>query len=77
MPVGAEALPGVSVVIAARDAAKTLPDTLAAVFAQDYDGPLEVIVADGAGIRPPTTKPPSSSPTMAAAWTTTTYAAST
>ena len=40
-------LPKVSVIIPARNAADTLPATLNAVLAQDYGGPLEVVVADG------------------------------
>lgn len=46
---GPEAAPGVSVVIPAWQAARTLPETLAAAFSQDYPGPLEVIVADAGG----------------------------
>ena len=38
--------PEISVVIPARDAAATLPDTLAGLSAQRFSGPLEVIVAD-------------------------------
>lgn len=44
---GAPALPPVSVIIPARDAAATIAATLASVSAQDYPGPLEAIVADG------------------------------
>ena len=40
-------LPKVSVIIPARNAEDTLPATLNAVLAQDYGGPIEVIVADG------------------------------
>ena len=40
-------LPGVSVLVPARDEAASLPDALRALAAQDYDGPMEVIVADG------------------------------
>ena len=39
-------LPGVSVLVPARDEAASLPDALRALAAQDYDGPMEVIVAD-------------------------------
>ncbi len=38
---------GVSVVIPARDAEATIIPTLDSIFAQDYAGPIEVIVADG------------------------------
>ena len=37
----------VSVVIPARNAETTLPETLEAIFSQDYPGEVEVIVADG------------------------------
>lgn len=37
----------VSVVIPARNAESTLPETLEAVYSQDYPGEVEVIVADG------------------------------
>ena len=40
-------LPSVSVVMAVRNAAAHLDATLDAVLAQDYPGPLEVVVADG------------------------------
>ena len=40
-------LPGVSVLVPARDEAASLPEALRALAAQDYDGPMEVIVADG------------------------------
>ena len=40
-------LPGVSVLVPARDEATALPETLRALAAQDYLGPMEVIVADG------------------------------
>ena len=40
-------LPSVSVIIPARDAEATIIPTLDAVMAQDYAGPIEVIVADG------------------------------
>ena len=40
-------LPGVSVLVPARDAAAALPEALHALAAQDYAGPMEVIVADG------------------------------
>ena len=39
--------PSVSVVIPARNADSTLPAALDSVFAQDYSGSIEVIVADG------------------------------
>lgn len=39
--------PAVSIVVPARNAEDTLPATLEAALAQVYDGPLEVIVADG------------------------------
>ena len=39
--------PSVSVIIPARDEAGHLPESLAAVLAQDYQGPLEVCVAVG------------------------------
>ena len=39
--------PSVSVVIPARNAEKTIADTLRGVLAQDYPGQLEVIVGDG------------------------------
>ena len=39
--------PSVSVIIPARDAEATIVSTLDAVYAQDYPGPIEVIVADG------------------------------
>ena len=51
---GVSGLPSVSVIIPARDAEATIAGALDAVLAQDYAGPVEVIVADG-----------SSSPTMA------------
>ncbi len=41
------ALPSVSVIIPARNAEATITSTLDSVMAQDYEGPLEVIVADG------------------------------
>lgn len=40
-------LPSVSVIIPARNADATLPTALDSVLSQDYDGPIEVIVADG------------------------------
>ena len=40
-------LPRVSVVMAVRNEAAHVEATLRAVFDQDYDGPLEVVVADG------------------------------
>ena len=40
-------LPRVSVIIPARDAEATIISTLDSVFAQDYEGEMEVIVADG------------------------------
>lgn len=39
--------PPVSIIIPARNAAGTLPATLEAALGQDYEGPIEVIVADG------------------------------
>ena len=39
--------PGVSVIVPARDAEATLAAALESVLAQDYRGPVEVIVADG------------------------------
>ena len=39
--------PRVSVIVPVRNAEATIADTLDAVLRQDYDGPLEVIVADG------------------------------
>ena len=39
--------PRVSVIIPARNAEATILFTLDSVFAQDYEGPMEVIVADG------------------------------
>ena len=44
---GADPLPGVSVVIPARNEAAALPAALASVSAQDYEGEIEVVVADG------------------------------
>ena len=44
---GAGGHPPVSVIIPARNAGLTLPAALRAILAQDYDGPLEVIVAEG------------------------------
>ena len=44
---GLGALPGVSVLVPARDDAAALPDALRSLAAQDYPGPMEVIVADG------------------------------
>ena len=41
------ALPGVSVLVPARDAAASLPAALRSVAAQDYAGEMEVVVADG------------------------------
>lgn len=43
----ADGLPRVSVIVPARNAEATIAATLDSVFSQDYDGPLEVIVADG------------------------------
>ena len=40
-------LPPVSVIVAARHAGRTLPATLRAIFAQDYAGAVEIIVAEG------------------------------
>ena len=40
-------LPRVSVVMAVRNEAAHIETTLAAVFDQDYEGPFEVVVADG------------------------------
>src|SRR5205085_1106951 len=42
----ADERPVVSVVVPARDAARTLPATLAALHAQELDQPFEVVVAD-------------------------------
>ena len=39
----------VSVIVPARDAEATLPEALESILAQDYDAPVEVIVADGSG----------------------------
>ena len=39
--------PPVSVIVPARDAQATLPAALDSILAQDYPGPVEVIVADG------------------------------
>lgn len=39
--------PAVSIIIPARNAAATLPATLRSALSQEYDGRLEVIVADG------------------------------
>lgn len=39
--------PAVSVIIPARNAAVTVADTLDSVLTQDYDGPVDVTVADG------------------------------
>ena len=44
---GLRPLPGVSVLVPARDEAAALPEALRALAAQDYAGPMEVIVADG------------------------------
>ena len=44
---GAVGRPPVSVIMPARNAGLTLPAALRAILAQDYDGPLEVIVAEG------------------------------
>ena len=41
------ATPAVSVIVPARNAAETLDKALDSILSQDYDGPLEVIVADG------------------------------
>lgn len=41
------AKPSVSVIVPARDAAATLGEALDSILRQDYDGPLEVVVADG------------------------------
>ena len=41
------AMPAVSVIVPARDAEATLPRALESVLTQDYDGAVEVIVADG------------------------------
>lgn len=41
------ALPAVSIIVPARDAEATLGMALDSILAQDYDGDLEVIVADG------------------------------
>ena len=43
----AERHPPVSVIVPARNAEATLPETLDAVLAQDYPGEVEAIVADG------------------------------
>lgn len=43
----AVACPAVSVIVPARDAEARIAATLDSVMAQDYEGPLEVIVADG------------------------------
>ncbi|MDE0138851.1 MAG: glycosyltransferase, partial [bacterium] len=40
-------LPHVSVVMAVRNEATHIETTLRAVFDQDYEGPFEVVVADG------------------------------
>ena len=39
--------PLVSVIVPARDAAETIASTLDSILAQDYAGPMEVVVADG------------------------------
>lgn len=39
--------PMVSVIVPTRDAAETLDEALDSIFSQNYDGPLEVVVADG------------------------------
>ena len=39
--------PPVSVIVPARNAGPTLPATLRSILVQDYDGPIEVIVAEG------------------------------
>ena len=39
--------PPVSVIVPARDAGRTLPAALRSILAQDYGGPVEVIVAEG------------------------------
>ena len=39
--------PPVSVIVPARDAGDTLPGALRSIFAQEYDGPVEAIVAEG------------------------------
>ena len=44
---GPDGPPPVSVIVPARDAGGTLPATLRSILAQDYDGPVEVIVAEG------------------------------
>lgn len=41
------ARPGVSVIVPARNAGATLPAALDSILAQDYPGPVEIIVADG------------------------------
>ena len=46
---GTAGLPGVSIVIPARDEEEALPVALASVLGQDYGGAMETIVADGSG----------------------------
>ena len=46
-PAGDARAPAVSVVIPARDAEATIVEAIDSVLAQDYPGPVEVIVADG------------------------------
>ena len=41
-----EALPSVSVIVAARDEQEALPGCLQALQGQDYQGPFEVVVVD-------------------------------
>ncbi len=43
--------PPVSVIIPVRNAEATLPETLRSVLSQDYEGAIEVIVADGSDTR--------------------------
>ena len=47
----AAALPSVSVLVPARDAEAVLADALDSALAQDYPGPLEVVVIDGSDMR--------------------------
>ena len=46
-PTGGRAAPAVSVILPGRDAEATLAGALESVLAQDYNGAVEVIVADG------------------------------
>ena len=48
---GSAGLPLVSVIVPARDAEETIASTLDSILAQDYAGPMEIVVADGSDSR--------------------------